>query len=158
MPLEETRAKILAEIEAGKLYQARDRLHGLICSYPNDVSLRWLLGDVYWRLSYPAMAGRWWWIYPPDRPEVDEALSAFIHACGGKEDQLMIRSRPHPDPKNWANENVSVSAQALLETYRKRRGEKIPAPESEGIPCGYIIAFSVLLLVSNVIWILRLIF
>jgi len=96
--LAETLAKVHAEIEAGRLYQARDRLHGLIQSYPDEYTLRWLLGDVYWRLNYPAMAGRYWWLYPPERPEVSEAVEAFAKICGGIEPEMSRRSRPYLDP------------------------------------------------------------
>ena len=45
--------RIYSDIEAGDLGKARDRLHGLLYTYPNDLHIRELLGDVYWRLQFP---------------------------------------------------------------------------------------------------------
>ena len=96
MALQETLAKVHAEIDSGRLYQARERLHGLVRSYPDNHELRWLLGDIYWRLNYPAMAGRWWWLLPPERPEVSAAFKAWSDMCGGGEHLMSHRARPYP--------------------------------------------------------------
>ncbi len=77
MPYDETRAKIEQEILEGKLGVARDRLHGLILSYPHDLSLRSRLGDVYWALGYPALAGQWWFLDEELTDEKRQAIDEF---------------------------------------------------------------------------------
>ena len=73
MPIEETLARIEGEIAAGDLGKARDRLHGLLSTYPADLMLRRKLGDVYWRLQYPEMAGRYWYLVEEKSPQMLEA-------------------------------------------------------------------------------------
>ncbi len=75
--LDETLKRVEREIEAGELGRARDRLQGLLVTYPADLSLRQRLGEVYWRLQYPEKAGLYWYLLPSKRPEMDIAKAAF---------------------------------------------------------------------------------
>ena len=68
MPIEETWARIEDEIAARDLGKARDRLHGLLVTYPEDLAIRHRLGEVYWMLGHPAMAGRYWYLEAPAEP------------------------------------------------------------------------------------------
>ncbi|MGE8001869.1 DUF6584 family protein [Lysinibacillus sp. NPDC093216] len=54
--------------------KARDRLHGLISTFPNELELRKKLGDIYFELKYPAMAGRYWYLEENKTP-------LMVHAC-----------------------------------------------------------------------------
>jgi hypothetical protein len=62
MALEQTLNKVENDIKDGDLGKARDRLHGLLVSYPDNLELRKRLGDIYWRLQIPDMAGRYWYL------------------------------------------------------------------------------------------------
>ncbi len=62
MPLERTLQRVQADIDAGDLGKARDRLHGLIVTYPDDLELRERLARVYRQLQLPEMAGRFWYL------------------------------------------------------------------------------------------------
>ncbi len=62
MPLERTLQQVQADIDAGDLGKARDRLHGLIVTYPDNLELRERLARVYWQLKLPEMAGRYWYL------------------------------------------------------------------------------------------------
>ncbi len=55
-----TLKKIEEDILKNDLGKARDRLHGLISTYPNDLELRKKLGEIYFELKHPSMAGRYW--------------------------------------------------------------------------------------------------
>ncbi|MBI4601371.1 MAG: hypothetical protein HY721_05340 [Planctomycetes bacterium] len=83
MPIERTLARVRAEVAAGELDTARDRLHGLILTYPERLDLRRELGDVYWRMGDRAMAGRFWYLEEPAAPEVRAAVAAFERRHGG---------------------------------------------------------------------------
>jgi len=161
MPRQDTLAKVHAEIEAGRLYQARDRLHGLITSYPDDYTLRWLLGDVYWRLSYHAMAGRWWWLYPPERPETAEALKAFSKTCGNREAEMTRRSHPYPKLDVFPEGDGKERARVLISQRADTIGYEHTHSEVSGCTIGPIIIGSFVLctilgLFSNLFWLLRL--
>lgn len=54
--------KIQKGIGNNNVGKARDRLHGLISTYPNALQLRKQLGDIYYQLQNPAMAGRYWYL------------------------------------------------------------------------------------------------
>ncbi|MFJ6672235.1 DUF6584 family protein [Actinosynnema sp. NPDC091369] len=62
MPLELTLRKAAEEVDRGDLasvLRARQRLVGLVCSYPDRLDLRERLAEVYRVLGDAAQAGRW---------------------------------------------------------------------------------------------------
>lgn len=82
MALHPTLAKINAEIAAGELGRARDRLQGLLVTYPADLEVRRLLGEVFWRLQYPEAAGRYWYLLPAEDQRMEQAKVAFERRFG----------------------------------------------------------------------------
>ena len=144
MPLETKFAQIEAEIAAGKLYQARDRLHGLLTSYPNDLRVRRRLGDVYYALHYPVMAGRYWWPAPPEGANASSAVAAFEHDCGGNRSVMRRRSRPYFHLDELEDGPVKERIKELGIALTPRQITPTPAKQftrSEGAPCGYIVVF-----------------
>jgi len=83
MSVQTTLTKVELDIASGNLGEARDRLHGLVSSYPYDLSLRSRLAEVYWRLQYPAMAGRYWYLKEDKSSEMVAACRQFERSCGG---------------------------------------------------------------------------
>lgn len=77
MPKEETLKKIDKEIADGDLGKARERLHGLITGFPNDLSLRKKLGEIYFKLQYPERAGKFWFLEEDKTEEMQYACSKF---------------------------------------------------------------------------------
>ncbi|MGW2620728.1 DUF6584 family protein [Streptomyces sp. NPDC001500] len=59
MPLNETLARVDADLAAGRIPVARQRLRGLISSFPYDLTLRRRLAEVYRLYGDAAEAGRW---------------------------------------------------------------------------------------------------
>lgn len=88
MSIESTLEKVELDIAAGDLGLARERLHGLIASYPYQLDLRERLAEVYWQLQYPAMAGRYWYLANDDLPHRRQACARFEAVCG--QDPLQI--------------------------------------------------------------------
>ncbi|MEN1937895.1 DUF6584 family protein [Paenibacillus sp. 102] len=84
-----TLIKIEKDIENHNLGKARERLHGLIQSYPDDLSLRKKLGDIYFRLQYPTMAGRYWYLEENKTPEMIQACQQFEKAMGNSPDEIV---------------------------------------------------------------------
>lgn len=77
-----TLKRIEKDIENDDLGKARDRLHGLISTYPNELDLRKKLGDVYFELQYPAMAGRYWYLEENKTPQMEKACMEFENSMG----------------------------------------------------------------------------
>ncbi|MER5490905.1 DUF6584 family protein [Streptomyces sp. NPDC002454] len=59
MPLRETLARVDADLTAGRIPIARQRLRGLVSSFPQDLALRRRLAGVYRLYGDAAEAGRW---------------------------------------------------------------------------------------------------
>lgn len=59
MPLRDTLARVDADLAAGRVPVARQRLRGLVSSFPDDLMLRRRLAEVYRLYGEPAEAGRW---------------------------------------------------------------------------------------------------
>lgn len=62
MPLTDTLARVDADLTAGRVPVARQRLRGLVSSFPNDLMLRRRLAEVYRLYGEPAEAGRWMYL------------------------------------------------------------------------------------------------
>lgn len=82
--------RIEEDIAAGDYGKARDRLNGLIATFPNDLTLRRKLGDIFWHLQYPAMAGRYWYLEEQKTPIMAAACQAFERSCGGDPLQILL--------------------------------------------------------------------
>lgn len=74
--------KIEEDIKKNDLGKARDRLHGLISTYPNELELRRKLGDIYFTLKYPSMAGRYWYLEKNKTPKMIKACIQFEKTMG----------------------------------------------------------------------------
>ena len=109
MPIEKTLEKIDADVASGDLGKARDRLHGLLATYPEDLALRRRLGDVYWQLQYPAMAGRYWYLEESKTPDMVAACEAFERSCGGSPFHLLLALR------------FQGNVEAISDTYAGRK-------------------------------------
>ena len=62
MPLRDTLARVDADLAAGRVPVARQRLRGLVSSFPNDLTLRRRLAETYRLYGEPAEAGRWMYL------------------------------------------------------------------------------------------------
>ncbi|MGZ2359944.1 hypothetical protein LRE75_25165 [Streptomyces sp. 372A] len=73
MPLTETLARVDADLVAGRVPVARQRLRGLISSFPHDLTLRRRLAEVYRLYGDAAEAGRW--MYLEEDRNIDETAA-----------------------------------------------------------------------------------
>ncbi|MFI6642940.1 DUF6584 family protein [Streptomyces sp. NPDC050504] len=73
MPLSETLARVDADLAAGRVPLARQRLRGLVSSFPQDLALRRRLAGVYRLYGDAAEAGRW--MYLEEDREADETAA-----------------------------------------------------------------------------------
>ena len=65
------------DLARGDARKARDRLRGLVATYPQDIELRGLLARAYRLDGQPSEAGRWGYLIGPHAS--DEERSAFEH-------------------------------------------------------------------------------
>ncbi len=72
MPLTDTLARVDADLAAGRVPMARQRLRGLVSSHATDLTLRRRLAEVYRLYGEPAEAGRWMYL-EEDREEGETA-------------------------------------------------------------------------------------
>jgi hypothetical protein len=100
MSLEQTLKKVQHDIETGELGKARDRLHGLVNTYPDDLSLRKKLGEAYWQLQMPEMAGRYWYLEQEKDERMTRACERFEKQFGDDPAHLLfaIRFRGQMEP------------------------------------------------------------
>ncbi|HBY07577.1 MAG TPA: DNA helicase [Chloroflexi bacterium] len=84
MPIEQTLDKIQQDMATGDYGKARDRLHGLLSTYPENLALRRQLGEIYWQLHYPTMAGRYWYLEEDKSAKMVTAVKAFEQSCGNQ--------------------------------------------------------------------------
>ncbi|MCE7082667.1 DUF6584 family protein [Streptomyces sp. ST2-7A] len=75
MGIERTLARVEADLAAGRVPVARQRLRGLVGSFPRDLGVRVRLAEVYRLYGEPAQAGRWSLLDPDRRPE---EVAAFV--------------------------------------------------------------------------------
>ncbi|MET9123452.1 DUF6584 family protein [Streptomyces sp. NPDC004528] len=73
MPLRDTLARVDADLAAGRIPVARQRLRGLVSSFPDDLALRRRLAEVYRLYGEPAEAGRW--MYLEQNRDTDETAA-----------------------------------------------------------------------------------
>ncbi|MFC9733940.1 DUF6584 family protein [Streptomyces roseolus] len=79
MPIGETLARVDADLAAGRVPLARQRLRGLVASFPHDLTLRRRLAEVYRLYGDAAEAGRW--MYLEEDRDADET-AAFEERYG----------------------------------------------------------------------------
>ncbi|MFI7240156.1 DUF6584 family protein [Streptomyces cyaneofuscatus] len=81
MALNDTLARVDADLAAGRIPVARQRLRGLVSSYPNEPAPRRRLAEVYRLYGDPAEAGRWMYLEEDRSPEETVAFEErYAHA------------------------------------------------------------------------------
>ncbi|WP_329037416.1 hypothetical protein OHT61_11265 [Streptomyces sp. NBC_00178] len=76
MALTDTLARVDGDLAAGRVPMARQRLRGLVSSFPHDHALRRRLAEVYRLYGDPAEAGRWMYLEQDRSPEETAAFAA----------------------------------------------------------------------------------
>ncbi|MER8186112.1 DUF6584 family protein [Kitasatospora sp. NPDC094015] len=76
MTVETTLVKVDADLRAGRIPVARQRLRGLVGSYPADLTVRRRLAEVYRLYGEPAEAGRWAYLDADRDPAETAAFEA----------------------------------------------------------------------------------
>lgn len=91
MPLTETLARVDADLAAGRIPVARQRLRGLISSFPHDLTLRRRLAAVYRLYGDAAEAGRWMYLEEDRNAEETAAFETRYDSPGWRMKALAWR-------------------------------------------------------------------
>lgn len=127
MPRDSTLRTAAAEAAAGDLasaLRARQRLHGLIGTYPRDLEAREQLAGVYRLLGEPAQAGRWDYLSELPDPTETAAFEALF---------------PSPRTRLWALRWIGTAEEAATPTAADRLRALHTAAERDcGKPVPYV--------------------
>jgi len=120
VPKQTTLQRVSDDIERGYLGTARDRLHGLLATYPDDLSLRVRLAEVYWQLRHPGMAGLYWFLDAERNDDTQAAITEFERECGGDPWIILTRLKLRWDPDEMSDGFAKRQIAELLEQCRKK--------------------------------------
>lgn len=125
--------KIQKDIENNNLGKARDRLHGLISTYPNALQLRKQLGDIYYQLQDPAMAGRYRYLEEEKTAEMSEACRLFEKSMGNDTYHIRRALKYKGDTENmkaltFLNPKEKNIQAVIVKEEKETLGEKLLLP------------------------------
>lgn len=120
MSIESTLKKVEADISAGDLGHARQRMHGLIATYPERLDLRPRLAEIYWQLEYPAMAGRYWYLVEANQPHQRQAVARFEAEFGQDPLRILQALKLRADPETVDDLYARERLQTLYREVRKK--------------------------------------
>lgn len=171
---EATLERIESEIAAGDLGKARDRLQGLIGTYPDDLALRSRLAEVYWKLQYPAMAGCYWYLEENQTNDTRRAIAAFEKRCGNDPWIIWQRLKFKGDPEElptFARQRLQLLLVRCVERDPRRAGKHldvgrpVPPPAQRlfiSIGCLTTVILVAACLITGLVtigwWLIRLVF
>jgi hypothetical protein len=123
--------KVSHDLDAGRLWKARDRLSGAIGSRPHDAELLDVLGEVYFRMGDLPAAGKAWLLSGRAGRQTDQALAAYAERTPHAIDRLrQLGARP-------PLERYPDAAQRHIEALRaqaRREGHEWAPPGTPGEP------------------------
>ncbi|MFF7361290.1 DUF6584 family protein [Streptomyces sp. NPDC008125] len=91
MPLAETLARVDADLAVGRIPVARQRLRGLVSSFPHDLTLRRRLAEVYRLYGDATEAGRWMYLEEDRNADETAAFEARYGSPGRRMKALAWR-------------------------------------------------------------------
>ncbi|WP_213278127.1 DUF6584 family protein [Chryseobacterium indologenes] len=69
--------KIEEDLKVGRKKKACDRLRNMINQFPNDLSLRKKLGQIYFEAGFLDEAGKFWMLSKPENNEMEAAVEIY---------------------------------------------------------------------------------
>ncbi|MEU6392364.1 DUF6584 family protein [Streptomyces sp. NPDC046939] len=135
MPLQETLAQVDADLTAGRTPLARQRLRGLVSSFPHDLSLRRRLAEVYRLYGDAAEAGRWMYLEEDRAADETAAFEARYRPSGRRMTALAWRGREADAATFFAREQLAAVRDACAEELGRPVDWDDPA-SYQGNPAG----------------------
>lgn len=127
-----TRAQ--ADVAAGRLWKARDRLLGVHFNRPADQDVLSLLGEVYHRMGDLPQAARFWFLTERTGDDVDAANAAFDELYGGNRNAalaaLPLKAPLAKYPRSVRQRVEQLQSEAAAERPPSGRQRRLHVPES----------------------------
>ncbi len=124
-------ARAQAELDAGRLWKARDRLAGALRTSPHDAEILDLLGETFWRMGDHPAAARYWILVGRSGPEAETARLAFEERTGGSlraqlsEIPARVPLEAYPDAAQGQLALFAASAESEGWTWPRRPREPL---------------------------------
>jgi hypothetical protein len=129
MPLRETLSRVDADLASGRVPIARQRLRGLVSSFPYDLTLRRRLAEVYRLYGDAAEAGRWMYLEEDRNADETAAFEARYGSPGWRMKALAWRG-----PEAMA---ATAFAEGQLVAVRTACAEELGHPVDWDDPASY---------------------
>lgn len=81
--------KIEQDLKEGKKKKACDRLRNLINQFPDDLSLRKKLGQIYYEAGFIDEAGKYWILSQPENKEMEKAVVLYRKTLGNSGNAIL---------------------------------------------------------------------
>jgi hypothetical protein len=120
-------ARIREDIDAGRLWKARDRLQGHLNDAPADQVILDLLGQVWFAMGDLPQAGRHWWLTERDDEPARLARAAFTERFGDQPVGI-LRALPRPAPPDRYPASVAARLDALAAAIKAAGVRWEPSP------------------------------
>ncbi|MFK0230080.1 DUF6584 family protein [Streptomyces sp. NPDC090303] len=129
MSQQNTLSRVDADLAAGRVPLARQRLRGLVSSFPHDLTLRHRLAGVYRLYGDAAEAGRWMYL---EEDRCPEETAAFEERYGSPARRM--RALAWRGPEALA---ATVCAEERLAAVRAARAAELGRPVDWDEPASY---------------------
>jgi len=114
--------RALRDIESGRLWKARDRLHGVIASNKSDQEALDLLGQAYFDMGDLPQAGRYWYLTTRNDERSKLANQAFEERFGmsalSRADSIRFRGPIRDYPEEVGSRLTDLEKQVKTEVRR----------------------------------------
>lgn len=137
MPLTETLARVEGDLAAGRIPLARQRLRGLVSSFPHDLTLRRCLAQVYRLYGDAAEAGRWMYLEADRRAEETAAFEARYGSASRRMKALGWQGSEADAATAFAQEQLAAVRTACAEELGHTVDWEDPASYREGLEEGF---------------------
>jgi len=113
IPKDSRWASVREEVEAGRLWKARDRLQGHFRDDPANADVLDMLGAVHFAMGDLPLAARYWWLTERDDEHAVSARSAF-HERFGTRAANVLGALPRPAAPEHYPPGVRARLEALV--------------------------------------------
>ncbi|MFI1660384.1 DUF6584 family protein [Streptomyces sp. NPDC020472] len=129
MSQQHTLARVDADLAAGRVPMARQRLRGLVSSFPYDLTLRRRLAEVYRLYGEAAEAGRWMYL---EEDRCPDETAAFEERYGSPARRMKALAWRGPEALA-----ATAFAESRLAAVRTARAEELGRPVDWDDPASY---------------------
>lgn len=116
--------RIEQDLKAGRKKKACDRLRNMINQFPNDISLRKKLGQIYFEAGFLDEAGKFWILCTPENNEMKNAVEIYRKSLSNSGNAI-LKDIVFRGDKNFLDE-YAIKVMAELERDSFKATKHIP--------------------------------